>query len=78
MVERPEYSMRNGRAMLIIYFSLKAKSGLDPIVRQPQRSLLADPEDLVIELGEFFEVGTDDLGFHHEIFVNAKLGKSLF
>jgi hypothetical protein len=61
--------MRNGRAMLIIFSNL---------FRQPQRSLLADPEDLVIELGEFFEVGTDDLGLHHEIFVNAKLGKSLF
>ena len=45
---------------------------------QPQRSLLADPENLIIELGEFFEVGTDDLGLHHEVFVDAKLGKSLF
>ncbi len=40
--------------------------------------LLADPEDLIIEFGEFFEVGSDDLGLHHEIFVDAKLGKSLF
>ena len=48
------------------------------VINPSRRSLLADPEDLIIELGELFEVGSDDLGFHHQIFVDSKLGKSLF
>ena len=42
------------------------------------RSLLGDPEDLIIELGEFFEVRSDDLGFYHQIFIDSELGKPLF
>ena len=43
-----------------------------------RRSSLADAKYLIIELGKFFEVGTDDLGLHHQILIDSKLGESLF
>ena len=39
--------------------------------------LLSDSEDLIVQLGKFLEIRTDDLRLYHQIVAHAKHGKAL-
>jgi hypothetical protein len=52
------------------------QAGRTVVIGQLSESL-PDPEDLIVELGELFEVGTDYFGLHDPILVHPQQREAL-